>query len=143
LVEVTEVLPDDRARRHPRGNALGDHGEVEIRERLVEGDVVQLGTGPPCVAFREMGPAWEARVPRHRGSQGRLVLQHLLDTEIAAAITAGGLAVNYRRDVGKAIVTMCTALVQWFQPDGRTTPEQIAKEYAQFALRLLGYNAMR
>lgn len=65
-------------------------------------------------------------------------VQHLLDTEIAAAFTAGGLAVNYPRDAGKAIATMCTALVQWFQPDGPTTPEQIAKEYAKFALRLMG-----
>ena len=70
-------------------------------------------------------------------------VQRLLDTEIATAITAGDLAINHRRDAGKAIATMCTALVQWFQPDGRTTPEQIAKEYAQFALGLLGYNAMR
>jgi AcrR family transcriptional regulator len=68
-------------------------------------------------------------------------VQHLLDTEIAAAITEGGLAINHPRDAGKAIATMCTSLVQWFQPDGPTTPEQIAKEYAQFALRLLGYRA--
>jgi len=83
--------------------------------------------------------------PHHYRRIGRLRddVQHLLDTEIAAAITAGDLAVNYQRDAGKAIATMCTALVQWFQPDGLTTPEQIAKEYAQFALRLLGYNAMR
>jgi len=67
-------------------------------------------------------------------------VQHLLDTEISAALTAGGLAVNHPPDAGKAIVTMCTALVQWFQPDGPTTPEQIAKEYAQFALRLLGHH---
>lgn len=59
----------------------------------------------------------------------------------AAAIMAGGLAVSHSPDAGKAIATMCTALVQWFQPDGPTTPEQIAKEYAQFALRLLGYHA--
>jgi hypothetical protein len=60
-----------------------------------------------------------------------------------AAITAGDLTVNHRRDAGKAIATMCTALAQWFQPDGRTIPEQIAKEYAQFALRLLGYPLAR
>ncbi len=34
----------------------------------------------------------------------------LLDTEISAAITAGNRAVNYRRDAGQAIATMCTAL---------------------------------
>jgi AcrR family transcriptional regulator/transcriptional regulator with XRE-family HTH domain len=88
--------------------------------------------------MRSLEPHHYRRIARLRDD-----VQDLLDTEIAAAITAGGLAVNHRRDVGKAITTMCTALVQWFQPDGRTTPEQIAKEYAQFALRLLGYNAMR
>ena len=44
--------------------------------------------------------------------------------------TAGGLAVNRPKDAGKGIATGCTSLA-WFQPDGRTTPEQIAKEYAQ------------
>ena len=88
--------------------------------------------------MRSLEPHHYRRIARLRND-----VQHLLDTEITAAITAGDLAVNHRRDAGKAIATMCTALVQWFQPGGRTTPEQIAKEYAQFALRLLGYNAMR
>jgi len=88
--------------------------------------------------MRSLEPHHSRRIARLRDG-----VQDLLDTEIAAAITAGGLAVNHRRDAGKAIATMCTALVQWFQPGGRTTPEQIAKEYAQFALRLLGYNAKR
>jgi AcrR family transcriptional regulator len=88
--------------------------------------------------MRSLEPHQYSRIARLRED-----VQHLLDTEIEAAITAGGLAVSYQRDAGKAIATMCTALVQWFQPDGVTTPEQIAKEYAQFALRLLGYSAMR
>jgi AcrR family transcriptional regulator len=88
--------------------------------------------------MRSLEPHQYSRIARLRDD-----VQHLLDTEIEAAITAGGLAVSYQRDAGKAIATMCTALVQWFQPDGVTTPEQIAKEYAQFALRLLGYSAMR
>jgi len=88
--------------------------------------------------MRSLEPRHYRRIARFRDD-----VQDLLDTEIAAAITAGGLAVNHRLDAGKAIATMCTALVQWFQPGGRITPEQIAKEYAQFALRILGYNAIR
>jgi AcrR family transcriptional regulator/DNA-binding XRE family transcriptional regulator len=65
-------------------------------------------------------------------------VQQLLDLEIAMAITTNDLKVKYPRDAGKAIATMCTALTQWFQPDGPTSPEQIAKKYAQFALGLLG-----
>ena len=86
--------------------------------------------------MRSLEPHHHRRIAKLRDD-----VQHLLDTEITAAITAGGLAVNYPRDAGKAIATMCTSLVQWFQPDGPTTPEQIAKDYAQFALRLLGHHA--
>jgi AcrR family transcriptional regulator len=85
--------------------------------------------------MRSLAPHHYRRIARLRDD-----VQHVLDTEIAAASTAGGLAVKYPRDAGKAIATMCTALVQWFEPDGLTTPEQIATEYAQFALRLLGYD---
>jgi AcrR family transcriptional regulator len=88
--------------------------------------------------MRSLQPHHYRRIARFRDD-----VQDLLDTEIAAAIRAGDLAVHHRRDAGKAIVTMCTALVQWFQSGGRTTPEQIAKEYAQFAVRLLGYNTTR
>lgn len=65
-------------------------------------------------------------------------VQGLLDQEIASAVRHAGLTVPHAADAGKAIATMCTALAQWFHPDGRTTPEQIAREYAAFALRLLG-----
>lgn len=65
-------------------------------------------------------------------------VQRVLDSEIAASIAANDLKASYPRDAGKAIATMCTALSQWFQPSGPTSPEQIAKEYAHFALGLLG-----
>jgi AcrR family transcriptional regulator/transcriptional regulator with XRE-family HTH domain len=87
--------------------------------------------------MRSLEPHHNRRIAKLRDD-----VQHLLDDEIAAAITAGGLAVNHPRDAGKAIATMCTSLAQWFQPDGPTTPEQIAEEYAQFALRLLGHRAI-
>src|SRR5690242_9527982 len=95
LVEVAEVLPGHRARRHPRGNALSDHGELEMRKGIVEGDVVQSCTGPPCVAFREMGPSREARVPGYRGSQCRLVLSRFApveqqQSEVGQRVAQGG-----------------------------------------------------
>jgi AcrR family transcriptional regulator/DNA-binding XRE family transcriptional regulator len=86
--------------------------------------------------MRSLEPHHHRRIAKLRDD-----VQHLLDNEIAEAITAGCLPVNHPRDAGKAIATMCTSLAQWFQPDGATTPEQIAKEYAQFALRLLGHRA--
>ena len=109
------------------------------------GEAVRQLRAARGVSVRGLAARIRSLEPRHYRRIARLRddVQDLLDTEIAAAISAGDLAVNHRRDAGKAIATMCTALVQWFQPDGRTTPEQIAREYAQFALRLLGYNAVR
>jgi hypothetical protein len=66
----------------------------------------------------------------------------VLDDEIAAAVEAGQLATANPRNAGRAISTistMCTSLPQWFPVDGPSTPEQIATEYAEFALDLLRY----
>lgn len=65
-------------------------------------------------------------------------VQELLDAQIASAVAAGP---GPEAEAGKAIATMCTSLAQWFHPDGPTTPEEIAAEYARFALRLLGLPA--
>lgn len=65
-------------------------------------------------------------------------VQLMLDEHIAAVLAAGGARVRNPRDAGKAIATMCTSLAQWFDPEGRTSPEQIAHEYAAFALALVG-----
>ncbi|MHB8191504.1 MAG: helix-turn-helix domain-containing protein [Ferrimicrobium sp.] len=85
--------------------------------------------------MRSLEPSHYRQIARLRDD-----VQQLLDVEIAMAITMNDLKVKHPRDAGKAIATMCTALTQWFQPDGPTSPEQIAKEYAQFALGLLGYH---
>nr|MDT0524544.1 transcriptional regulator [Streptomyces sp. DSM 41633] len=69
--------------------------------------------------------------------------QHLLDEEIAAAVRDGYLATEHPRDAGRAIATMCTSLAQWFRVDGPSSPEQIAKEYADFALGMLRLDRSR
>jgi AcrR family transcriptional regulator/DNA-binding Xre family transcriptional regulator len=66
-------------------------------------------------------------------------VQHVLDRAVDEAIDQGYLQVEHARDAGKAIATMCTGLTQWYHPDGPTTPEKMAEEYAEFALRLLGH----
>jgi AcrR family transcriptional regulator/DNA-binding XRE family transcriptional regulator len=140
LVTILDVTTMDLLWRVQRAR---DDGKNPIeRVALVVEALALFHTRRSDLAFigasemRSLEPHHHRRIAKLRDD-----VQHLLDTEIAAAITAGGLAVNYPRDAGKAIATMCTSLVQWFQPDGPTTPEQIAKEYAQFALRLLGYPA--
>lgn len=83
--------------------------------------------------MRSLEPENYRRIARQRNH-----VQAVLDEQIAAAITEGGLEVRHPHDAGKAIATMCTALAQWFRPEGPASPEQIAREYAEFAVRLLG-----
>jgi AcrR family transcriptional regulator/transcriptional regulator with XRE-family HTH domain len=75
---------------------------------------------------------------RSRITASRNEIQYLLDEDIDAALAEEGLVADHARVAGRAIATMCTALPQWFRLDGPVTPEQIATEYAHFALRLLG-----
>lgn len=74
---------------------------------------------------------------RYRITKARNEIQSILDEDIAAAVSEGHLATQHPRDAGRAIATMCTALSQWFRIDGPSSPEQIAEEYADFALDLL------
>lgn len=75
---------------------------------------------------------------RRRITASRNEIQYLLDEDIDTALTEENLSTAHARAAGRAISTMCTALPQWFRLDGPATPEQIATEYADFALGLLG-----
>nr|WP_324191389.1 TetR family transcriptional regulator [Nocardia cyriacigeorgica] len=76
-------------------------------------------------------------VDRQRITASRNELQYLLDADIGAALAEANLPAEHARVAGRAIATMCTALPQWFRLDGPASPEQIAAEYADFALRML------
>lgn len=77
--------------------------------------------------------------PEHRPRIAALrnEIQYLLDEQISLASDQGEIRTPHPHDAGRAISTMCTALPQWFKPDGPLTPEDIASEYAQFALDLM------
>lgn len=74
---------------------------------------------------------------RRRIAGLRTGIQRLLDAEIAAGLADGTFTTPHARDAGRAIATMCTSLAQWFRADGPRSPEQVAIEYARFALALL------
>ncbi|MFC4127666.1 hypothetical protein [Nocardia rhizosphaerae] len=75
---------------------------------------------------------------RQRITFSRNELQHLLDADIDAALAEANLPTTHARAAGRAISTMCTALPQWFRLGGPAGPEQIATDYAGFALGMLG-----
>lgn len=77
--------------------------------------------------------------PEHRPRIAALrnEIQYLLDEQISLASDQGDIRTPHPNDAGRAISTMCTSLPQWFKPDGSLSPEDIASEYAQFALDML------
>lgn len=82
--------------------------------------------------MRSLQPANRRRIAKLRHD-----IQHILDTEIAAGIDQGSFTIPSPHNAGRAIATMCTSLPQWFRTNGPSTPEQIAAEYAEFALSML------
>lgn len=77
--------------------------------------------------------------PEHRPRIAALrnEIQYLLDEQISLASDQGDIRTPHPRDAGRAISTMCTSLPQWFKADGPLSPEDIASEYAQFALDMM------
>jgi AcrR family transcriptional regulator len=74
------------------------------------------------------------RILELRGEQQRMV-----DAAVCAAAADGRFATPYPRDAARAVVTMCTALPQWYRPEGPLTPEQIADRYLHLARATVQY----
>lgn len=82
--------------------------------------------------MRSLSPKNRSRIVADRD-----LVQAIFETAVAAAIKEGSARVPESRTPSRAIVTMCTALASWFRPHGRSTPEEIAEEYAEIALRAI------
>jgi AcrR family transcriptional regulator len=138
LVKVFDLTMTDLIWRLEQ--ARDEEGEPVARLSLVVEALALYHARRNDLAFigasemRSLEPESYRRIARLRTQ-----VQDLLDDQISAAIGPGKLRVSHAADAGKAIATMCTSLAQWFHPDGPTTPERIAREYAQFALGLLGH----
>jgi len=137
LVRALDLTMDEL---HWRVRAARDQGTGGIeRVGLIVEALALYHTHRRELAFigasemRSLEPANRARITDSRNQ-----IQYLLDDEIDAAIAEGSLMTRHPRDAGRAISTMCTSLPQWFRIDGPSSPEQIAAEYASFALDLLG-----
>lgn len=63
--------------------------------------------------------------------------QHLVDVEVDAAVACGAFLTSQPHEAARAVVTMCTALSQWFRADGPRPAEHVARHYVDFALDLV------
>ncbi len=84
--------------------------------------------------MRSLEPANRARITDMRNEQ-----QHMVDAEVEAAVAAGQFMTPHPHEAARAVVTMCTALVQWYRFNGPLTPEEMAARYVEFALDLMRY----
>jgi AcrR family transcriptional regulator/transcriptional regulator with XRE-family HTH domain len=65
--------------------------------------------------------------------------QRKIDHEAEEACAYGEFHTVHPRQASRAIVSMCTALPQWYKEDGPHSPETIAGQYVGFALDLMKY----
>lgn len=74
---------------------------------------------------------------RQRVATARRQQQQLVDEEVKQATIDGTFATQRPHEAARAVVTMCTALPQWYQDNGSAPAEEVAEQYVQFALDLV------
>ncbi len=74
---------------------------------------------------------------RLRITESRNYQQWLMTKQVDDGIAAGVFETDRPRQAARAIVVMCVSVAQWYRPSGPQTPEEIARDYARFALDLV------
>lgn len=82
--------------------------------------------------MRSLVPDQRAHVVAARRQQQRMV-----DEEVEQACADGMFRIDRPHEASRAIVTMCTALPQWFDGRGAATADEVAAQYVTFALDLM------
>jgi AcrR family transcriptional regulator len=69
--------------------------------------------------------------------------QRLFDRVVCEGVEAGVFRVSEPLEASRAIVTMSTAVANWYSPEGELSPQEIADRYCELALALVGADAAR
>lgn len=138
LVAILDLTMNDLLRR---SSAARDQGQdpVERFTLLVE-----------CLALyhthrRELGFVGASEMrglaphPRERVAGIRRAQQRMVDDEVLQASKLGAFRTERPLEAARAVVTMCTALPQWYSVTGPNNPEEVARQYVEFALDLVRY----
>ncbi|WP_245545818.1 TetR family transcriptional regulator [Nocardia higoensis] len=136
LVRILDLTMDELHWRVPAACADGE--DAVTRVRLIVEALALFHTHRRELGFigasemRSLLPADRTRIARSRRE-----IQRILDEEIESGRAAGDFDIEDPQAAGRAISTMCTGIAQWFSDRGPYTPEQIAAQYADFAIGLL------
>jgi AcrR family transcriptional regulator/DNA-binding XRE family transcriptional regulator len=132
LVALLELTMDDLRARARAARAEGD-GPVERFGRLVE-CLALYHTHRHELGFIGASEMRSVEEPdRSRIAAARLDVQRMVDDEVSEGCRRGLMATPLPREAARAVVTMCTALPQWWSPTGPSTPEVVARQYVDFA----------
>lgn len=74
---------------------------------------------------------------RTRIADLRRSVQYLLDEEARRAVEDGVFRTKDARFASRVVANMCTSLAQWYDPTGTVSPEQAAKDLADYAVALM------
>ncbi|KMS86613.1 helix-turn-helix domain-containing protein [Prauserella rugosa] len=67
----------------------------------------------------------------------RTAQQRMVDDEVRAAVRLGEFRNDHPHEAARATVTLCTALANWWRPEGHFSPEQTAEQYVEFSLAMM------
>lgn len=133
LVALLDLTLDDLGGRARAARAEGD-GPVERFTLLVE-CLALFHTHRRALGFIGASEMRSLEAPDHeRIRAARQDVQRMVDDEVLDGCRRGLMATRRPREAARAVVTMCTALPQWWSPDGPSTPGMVAAEYVEFAL---------
>lgn len=88
------------------------------------------------IAFSEIRSLDEQARGEHIAARDRQ--QRLMDAVVSQGVEAGIFSTPYPWEASTAVITMCTGVAQWFRPEGKLTPEDLALRYREIAASTVG-----
>lgn len=141
LVAVLDVLMADLDGRMAAAAAEADvraPGDPVVRFRLLveclalehahRGEHASIAASE----MRSLEPANRERIDRMRRD-----VQDAVTAAVRAGVAAGAFRTRHPVDAARAVVTLCTSLVQWYRRDGPLSPQEVAARSVELALDLV------
>lgn len=77
---------------------------------------------------------------RAKIQQLRTNVQRMIEKEVEKCRRTGEFGVSDAGGAARAVVGMCNSVPRWFRSSGKDSPEEIARQYVQFALSIMKYD---
>jgi AcrR family transcriptional regulator len=121
-------------------SALREAGDAPTARfaALVECIVLYMANRAPLAfldtEMRSLEPANRARYVAMRDD-----LEALMQQTVRAGVALGDFTTPFPVDAGRAVLTCCQAVANWYRSTGPLTPQEIADRYVDISLATVGY----